>query len=339
MADWIRVKKQNPCPICGKPDWCLISEDGKSVICARVESDKPVGNAGAGWLHSLEDRLYLPVRQPIAQARGYKTGIHERQPDVLNQSYEALLDCLLISDTHRESLRRRGLTDDDIDRLNYKSLMLAGRFELMTKLNILGVRMIGVPGFYRRIGQWQLAGPEGILIPVKDVIGRIIGMQIRCDHIENGKYKWLSSLGMDNGCSPGAPVHVAGHIKVWRSSEIWITEGPIKADIANIKLGFPVLAVAGVGNWRGIIPIIADFNPKKVVVAFDMDKNSNPQVRLHLDALIDYLLKAKRQTFEVNWNKDYKGLDDLLTSDLANNVPIRSLYKLHKCTIKKPEVK
>jgi len=33
---WIRVNKQRACPVCGKPDWCLISQDGKAAICART---------------------------------------------------------------------------------------------------------------------------------------------------------------------------------------------------------------------------------------------------------------------------------------------------------------
>jgi len=57
-SKWVRVTKHNPCPICGKPDWCLTSEDGKSAICARTESDKPAGNKGAGWLHTLNSSNY-----------------------------------------------------------------------------------------------------------------------------------------------------------------------------------------------------------------------------------------------------------------------------------------
>lgn len=46
-----RVTKQNPCPICGKSDWCLIAEDNSAAICQRVESGKHAGDAG--WLHKL----------------------------------------------------------------------------------------------------------------------------------------------------------------------------------------------------------------------------------------------------------------------------------------------
>ena len=50
---WQRVKKDNPCPICGKPDYCMIQEDGSASICARISegSIKKVGTQGAGWLH------------------------------------------------------------------------------------------------------------------------------------------------------------------------------------------------------------------------------------------------------------------------------------------------
>lgn len=41
-----RVNLSQPCPICGKNDWCLVSSDGASAVCGRVESDKPFGEAG-----------------------------------------------------------------------------------------------------------------------------------------------------------------------------------------------------------------------------------------------------------------------------------------------------
>ena len=55
---WIRVSKRNPCPICGRSDWCLLSADGEAVICARVESAHRCGDAG--WLHRLADPVAPP---------------------------------------------------------------------------------------------------------------------------------------------------------------------------------------------------------------------------------------------------------------------------------------
>lgn len=51
-----RVSKQNPCPICCKPDWCLVTVDGSAVICPRVEEGSVKRCGEAGYLHILIDR-------------------------------------------------------------------------------------------------------------------------------------------------------------------------------------------------------------------------------------------------------------------------------------------
>ena len=62
-----RVNKNNPCPICGRPDGCLVEEDGSKAMCSRISegSKKLVGEPFAGgWLHILIDR-------PLHQRRRY----------------------------------------------------------------------------------------------------------------------------------------------------------------------------------------------------------------------------------------------------------------------------
>lgn len=57
-SKWNRVTRSNPCPICGRPDWCLTTgatDSPDAAICSRVESSKRVGTKGAGWLHKLRD--------------------------------------------------------------------------------------------------------------------------------------------------------------------------------------------------------------------------------------------------------------------------------------------
>lgn len=63
-ADWVRVNKRHPCPVCASPDWCIIAQDGTAAICARVESSKRVGEKGAGWLHRLTD-VNVPRPKPV----------------------------------------------------------------------------------------------------------------------------------------------------------------------------------------------------------------------------------------------------------------------------------
>ena len=43
-----RVTKQQPCPVCKKPDWCRVFADGWAE-CMRVQSDKPAKSGG--WMH------------------------------------------------------------------------------------------------------------------------------------------------------------------------------------------------------------------------------------------------------------------------------------------------
>lgn len=309
-SKWVRVNRRNRCPICDKPDWCLISQDGEAAICARIDSDKPAGNKGAGWLHKLDAARTL---RPLPKPTQHINQTLKAPPDMLDKVYGALLAELRLSETHRENLYHRGLTDAQIDALHYRTLPASGRLELVTRLQAIGMRLAGVPGFYLEAGQWQLAGPAGIAIPVRDTRGRTVGLQVRCDNALGGKYKWVSSRGFDAGCSPGAPVHVAGPVST--NGEVWVVEGGLKADIAALKLGRVVLAVAGVGNWPGVVPIVRELRPKRVVVAYDMDKTSNPTVKLHSEALMGCLVRWGIRTFEADWDAHFKGLDDLIRGE------------------------
>lgn len=59
----IRVSKANVCPICGKPDFCLIAADGQACICARISEGSIKKCGEAGWLFILRDNPF-PVHSP-----------------------------------------------------------------------------------------------------------------------------------------------------------------------------------------------------------------------------------------------------------------------------------
>lgn len=48
------VTKSEPCVICKHSSWCIISNDGGTAICYRVESPRP--SKGGGWIHILRER-------------------------------------------------------------------------------------------------------------------------------------------------------------------------------------------------------------------------------------------------------------------------------------------
>ncbi|MCH7728355.1 MAG: hypothetical protein IH991_18040, partial [Planctomycetes bacterium] len=66
-TDWRRVTRAELCPICEKPDWCLLTGpkgNPTAAICPRIESNNRRGEAG--WLHRLrDDDRWQPRRRTI----------------------------------------------------------------------------------------------------------------------------------------------------------------------------------------------------------------------------------------------------------------------------------
>ena len=70
-STWQRVSKRRPCPVCGKPDWCMYvgpQDSPTAAMCARTESFKRCGEGG--WLHVLRDDgpMWTPWRRSIRVA-------------------------------------------------------------------------------------------------------------------------------------------------------------------------------------------------------------------------------------------------------------------------------
>ena len=85
MSEWIRVTRQEPCPVCRKPDWCGVSADGVWCVCMRAESGHASRNGG--WLHRLKDappppRFRPPPtrrRNPLASLASYHAALRLRE--------------------------------------------------------------------------------------------------------------------------------------------------------------------------------------------------------------------------------------------------------------------
>lgn len=56
--NWTRTSTETPCPVCGKPDWCMISaerpENPRAVLCCRVRDGARRNLGTAGYLHILK---------------------------------------------------------------------------------------------------------------------------------------------------------------------------------------------------------------------------------------------------------------------------------------------
>ena len=63
-----RVSRRNPCPICGRPDWCSVSADGHLCICMRISEGSVKQSSNGGFVHVLRDDPERRVRQRACTA-------------------------------------------------------------------------------------------------------------------------------------------------------------------------------------------------------------------------------------------------------------------------------
>lgn len=247
------------------------------------------------------------------------TGGERADAAYLDRVYRALLDELSLSGEHRAALARRGLSPKAIQEGGYRSLPVAGRWPVIDRLERRGLDLSGVPGFARsRTGQgWNLYGRAGLLVPVRDLQGRILGCQVRADADDAGpRYRWLSTPDTENrvgGASSGAPCHVAGRKLVRRRWAVWVTEGPLKAEVASHLLSVPMLGVAGVANWRKALPVIQVLEVQRVILAFDQDESAKTRqaVERNLADFRETLESMGSQVLVASWGRG-KGVDDAL---------------------------
>jgi hypothetical protein len=137
------------------------------------------------------------------------TASGDADPDLRHRVYEHLLALLPLSDEHRQDLRRRGLDDADIDRNGYRTLE---RFALnqavgQIKQGFDDATLLGIPGFRRDRGRVRFMDIEGLLVPVRDLEGRLIALKVRQGGGGSGpEYLWVSSAG-DGGPGGNETTH------------------------------------------------------------------------------------------------------------------------------------
>jgi hypothetical protein len=244
-------------------------------------------------------------------------------PDTLHRVYSAFLQALQLTYEHHRNLRQRGLPDNIIDHLGYRSLGRT-RTRAVQCLITMGLErhFPQVPGFYIKTREdqtcyWTVAGPSGILVPIRDLQGRITALMVRADDDRNGgtrhRYTFLSSKKY-GGAGPGAPAHVPSHSNM-DTTTVRVTEGPLKSDIATALSGRLTIGLPGVAAWMRAAAILGQLGAQTARLALDADARTNRKVAGALACLAEDL-KAKSFTVELElWDaKDGKGVDDLLAA-------------------------
>lgn len=313
------------CPICGDSNdkrhkhlYLNIAED--KYYCTRCGVGgyaiglyaKATGmDTKAAYLELINNTLvsHTVVKPPVVNVPDL-AGIETR-----DKVYNALLAKLELYINHTADLRRRGLTVKEIINRGYRSIPqeAAARQNICRALIQAGHILKGVPGFYTDDnGNWDFYGNSGYLIPIRDIDGRIQGMQVRLDNPgTGGKYRWFSMPDKDNS----TPAKTWIHTSYGTDDEVWITEGPLKADVASFLTGHTFIGVAGVNATKGLVEQLKQMGVKEAIVAFDMDFVRNGHVEEAINQLHAYLKKAGIKTATACWHPGMgKGIDDAILS-------------------------
>ena len=242
---------------------------------------------------------------------------------VRHNTYSNLLSLLTLGSSHRESLRKRGLSDEEIDRLEYRTTPAIRASKIVTELLERGCELKGVPGFYvdKETGKLKMdIRASGIMVPDRNCHGQIEALQIRLDKVYKSKFNTLTSVDKYCGTTASCCPHFVGLGK--GDTSVYLTEGVMKSDIAHFlscELGHPIafVGLTGVGNINQFLRSLEELRAmgiQTIKVAFDMDAQVNENVQKARERVLSVGCKSGFEMVPKNWDPAFKGIDDLLLS-------------------------
>jgi hypothetical protein len=338
-SDAVRCTAQKPCQHCQRHDhMCWVREDGSDSGCYRTGDGGGVQEQDSGgrtWWHFQHAAGVGANGDSRAEGRPKPRRTPPGLPDydTWNEVYSFLLNDprLTLCDFHREKLRARGLADDQIDRLGYKTAPGDIRedvaFDIKRKFDL--DIFLSVPGLYRNSKNsltLAIGYGSGILVPLRDLDARIISLVMRSDDgiMTNAgqplpKYFLLSSLKHD-GPGPGSHAHIPLGV-AGPADLVVITEGVLKADVIHALCGEAVVGAPGVGGWPKALAAAQALGAKRMRIAFDADWKRKADVARALHDLGRAVLAAGLEIELASWDEaDGKGLDDLLAAGKAPEI-------------------
>lgn len=215
-------------------------------------------------------------------------------------------------------LSERGLSDTTIAQRLYASVPDKAKGNRLARGLAKFFELRGVAGFYYQDGHWHLnLSSAGFFVPYRDEQGRIVGLQIRRDGNQETKYLWLTSRDLPEGTPATSCIHFSIPDLVETSGEVLLTEGALKADRISEFSDLPAVAIAGVTAMspETVVSRLREAFPrlKRVVIGFDMDWQTNMNVRGAIRRLLQTLKATSLEVVGRKWDMALgKGLDDAL---------------------------
>lgn len=293
-------------------------------------------------LQEIKDKLniggeYQPIKRVVHDDSNlYLPGSIEQR----HQVYSALLNLLSLSESHRRSLQERGLNNVQIATEQYRSVPFMGHERIAYELLSQGLELKGIPGFFRTRGYRESYGTpiwtlrysrSGILLPVRDLQGRIQGLQIRFDKAiaikdphkpdktKLKRYGWLSTNENEtrsflDGAKAESWIHIAGSPQ----RIMILTEGKLKMDVIHALSMYSGIGVPGVNNLCFLgewLDNLYRLGTREMLNAYDMDRLMKIEVQRAL-ARANAIIRQHGMTVRnLRWDPAYKGYDDFLWAE------------------------
>lgn len=328
------------CPVCEQKHKCMQGDGG--TFCMKVHSaHERRWRTGTVYFHpdpgatpTLSRGNQKPAPVVVSPAPADLSN-----PSTRNTVYRAVLDILTLSPGHIEDNVRRGIPDPA--GMGYRSLDKSGRRRveqtIAKKTGLTVEQLLTVPGFGRLDGRLYLHGYPGLVVPCLDAHGDIMALRVRTDDAfiqemeASGKPpppRWSYLSGGQGGAKVAPTLHFARNAKSVIEAgcvgdhcvAVTLTEGERKADAfasfaSTRNEPVAVLSIPGVNAWQkaGLIDALLVLGVGKVIIAFDADHRTKPDVAGALVALVVGLREAGLNPEIATWSPDLgKGIDDLV---------------------------
>ena len=273
------------------------------------------------WIE--EQRREREAREAIErQRRAEGLDLVER-----DHQFRNLLGQLSLSPKHYEDLKRRGLTDEQINQGMFASVkkwqkLSSPVFHLLPGASIDGRSLnIGYSGYLCPIWHGDL----------------IVGCQIRTEQ-SDGKYRWLTSVNkrrpngqtshLKNGELPISVVEADG------DPDLRFCEGILKPYIASCHLGKSFIGAAG-GNFTSspqqIEEAITRIQPERLILCSDAGAVKNPHVMRSYQALYELVSSLGHELWVEWWgqfDKTEPDIDELSRGTHATIIRFEEFLKL-----------
>ena len=310
---WKSVTHREPCRVCSGKGWCSVSEDGRFLLCRRVQQEGAKAHTDRHgspyWIYRTGEAASPTQAAPKAP---------ETDPALMDRAYRALLasPAAALSKAHREALLARGMSRRTILHSGCRSMPReesARRSILHDMARAVGAKNLPlIPGVVFKEGRPRLRAGQGILIPTTCyATGQLVALHLRADQGAT-RYYWLSSN--PEGPGPRLASFIAfpdGQAGPWESARV--VEGEFKAMVAAQFTGLLTVSVPGVDLWSLAVPVLKQMGVRRVLLAYDSDWHTNPRVARALLAANSGFEEAGFQVDLETWPAQFKGIDDFLT--------------------------